>query len=167
MRNLQPITVSTYDSAYTHLERWANRFALLVFDECHHLPGPSYMSAAIGAIAPYRMGLTATPERNDGAEALLESLIGPVVFRREIKELSGQFLADYRTERLYVELTEEEAAALSRELTADGVDPLAGTALAATTEEQRRQRLRQSKENIHYDNAIWLSERRPKGLTSL
>jgi hypothetical protein len=63
--------------------------------------------------------------------------------------------------------TEAEAAALSQELTADGVDPLARTALAAETDEQRRQRLRQSKENIHYDNAIWLGERQPKGLTTL
>jgi len=62
--------------------------------------------------------------------------------------------------------TEQEAAALSQELTAEGVDPLARTALAAETDEQRRQRLRQSKENIHYDNAIWLSERQPKGLTT-
>jgi len=63
--------------------------------------------------------------------------------------------------------TEAEAAALSQELTADGVDPLAATALASETDEQRRRRLLQSKENIHYDNAIWLTERRPKGLTSL
>ncbi len=62
--------------------------------------------------------------------------------------------------------TEQEAASLSQELTAEGVDPLARTALAAETDEQRRQRLRQSKENIHYDNAIWLSERQPKGLTT-
>jgi hypothetical protein len=63
--------------------------------------------------------------------------------------------------------TEAEAAALSKELTADGVDPLARTALAAETDEQRSKRLRQTKENIHYDNAIWLSERQPKGLTTL
>jgi hypothetical protein len=63
--------------------------------------------------------------------------------------------------------TAEEAAALAQELTADGVDPLAGAVLAAETDEQRRKRLRQSKENIHYDNAIWLSETRPKGLTTL
>jgi hypothetical protein len=62
--------------------------------------------------------------------------------------------------------TEQEAAALTQELTADGVDPLARTALTVATDEQRRQRLRQSKENIHYDNNIWLSETRPKGLTS-
>src|SRR5213078_4713921 len=109
--DIQPITVTTYDSAYIHLERWGDRFGLLVFDECHHLPGPTYLASAIGSIAPYRLGLTATPERADGQEALLAELIGPIVYRREIRELAGDFLAEYRAERLYVELSEEEAAA--------------------------------------------------------
>lgn len=106
--DVQPLTVTTYDSAYIHLERWANRFALLVFDECHHLPGPSYALAAVGSIAPYRLGLTATPERADGQEAQLPDLIGPIVYRREIKQLSGDYLAEYVTQRLYVELSPEE-----------------------------------------------------------
>jgi superfamily II DNA or RNA helicase len=105
---VQPLTVTTYDSAYIHLERLGNRFGLLIFDECHHLPGASYMQTAIGNLAPYRLGLTATPERADGLENLLPSLIGPIVYRREIKELAGDFLAEYHTERMYVELTAEE-----------------------------------------------------------
>ncbi|HEY7428356.1 MAG TPA: DEAD/DEAH box helicase, partial [Gemmataceae bacterium] len=105
---IQPLTVTTYDSAHIHLDRWGSRFGLLVFDECHHLPGPSYLEAARGSIAPFRLGLTATPERQDGQEFLLESLIGPLVYRREIKELAGDFLAEYRAERLYVELSAEE-----------------------------------------------------------
>src|SRR5262245_21276175 len=63
--DIQALTVTTYDSAYIHLERWGNKFGLLVFDECHHLPGPTYMMAAVGSLAPYRLGLTATPERAD------------------------------------------------------------------------------------------------------
>ena len=106
--DVQSLTVTTYDSAYIHLDRWGARFGLVVFDECHHLPGPTYATAAIGSLAPYRLGLTATPERADGQEQLLHSLIGPVVYRREIKELAGDFLADYRAVRLYVELTPEE-----------------------------------------------------------
>jgi superfamily II DNA or RNA helicase len=106
--DVQPLTVTTYDSAHIHLDRWGPRFGLLIFDECHHLPGPSYMEAARGSIAPFRLGLTATPERADGQEALLDGLIGPLVYRREIKELAGDFLADYRAERLYVELSPEE-----------------------------------------------------------
>jgi len=106
--DLQPLTVTTYDSAYIHLERWGNRYGLLVFDECHHLPGPAYMMSAIGSLAPFRLGLTATPERADGQEALLPELIGPIVYRREIKELAGDFLAEYRVERLMVSLSPED-----------------------------------------------------------
>lgn len=106
--DLQPLTVTTYDSAYIHLERWGNRFGLVVFDECHHLPGPSYMASAIGSIAPYRLGLTATPERADGQDALFPELIGPIVYRREIRQLSGEFLAEYRTQKLMVELSPED-----------------------------------------------------------
>jgi superfamily II DNA or RNA helicase len=106
--DLQKLTVSTYDSAYIHLERWGNCFGLLVFDECHHLPGPAYMAAALGSLAPYRLGLTATPERADGQEILLPDLIGPILYRREIKQLAGDFLAEYRIDRLYVELSDEE-----------------------------------------------------------
>jgi superfamily II DNA or RNA helicase len=106
--DIQPLTVTTYDSAYIHLERWGHKFGLVVFDECHHLPGPTYAMAAIGSIAPFRLGLTATPERADGMEQAYPGLIGPIVYRREIKELSGDFLAAYRTERIYVSLSEDE-----------------------------------------------------------
>jgi superfamily II DNA or RNA helicase len=106
--DIQPLTVTTYDSAYIHMERWGNRFGLLVFDECHHLPGPTYAMAAIGSLAPFRLGLTATPERADGMEQAYPELIGPIIYRREIRELSGDFLAEYRTERIYVDLTKDE-----------------------------------------------------------
>jgi superfamily II DNA or RNA helicase len=108
--DLQPLTITTYDSAYIHLERWGNRYGLVVFDECHHLPGPSYLLTAVGSLAPFRLGLTATPERADQQEALLPELIGPIVFRREIKELSGSYLAEYRTLRRYVFLSDTEQA---------------------------------------------------------
>ena len=112
---LQPVTVTTYDSAYLHMERLGDRFALLVFDECHHLPGPTYALAAELSIAPFRLGLTATPEREDGGEARLNQLIGPLVFRREITELAGRYLADYDTVTLRVDLSEEERDAMYAE----------------------------------------------------
>ncbi|GIW89212.1 MAG: helicase [Isosphaeraceae bacterium] len=105
---IQPLTVSTYDSASIHMERIGNRFGLIVFDECHHLPGPSYSLAARCALAPFRLGLTATPERSDNAHMMLDQLIGPIVYRREIHQLAGRFLADYTVETLYVNLSEDE-----------------------------------------------------------
>ena len=110
-----PLTVTTYDSAYIHMENFGHRFAVLVFDECHHLPGPSYQVAADLSIAPFRLGLTATPEREDGAERVLEELVGPIVYRREIGELAGSYLADYDTVTLSVRLSSEERETYHRE----------------------------------------------------
>ncbi len=108
--NPQELTVTTYDSAYLHVEQLGNRFGLVVFDEVHHLPSASYRTAAQLSLAPYRLGLTATPERQDGLDQVLDELIGPVVYQREITELSGEYLADYDTRRISVELSEEERA---------------------------------------------------------
>ncbi|CAN5885000.1 DEAD/DEAH box helicase family protein [soil metagenome] len=105
---VHPLTVTTYDSAYMNMDRLGNKFGLLIFDECHHLPGPTYGQSALCSLAPFRLGLTATPERTDLAHEQLDHLIGPIVYRREITQLRGQFLADYRTDVLYVNLTEEE-----------------------------------------------------------
>jgi len=104
----KPLTVTTYDSAFQRLEQWANRFGLLVFDECHHLPGPSYSEAAIAGLAPFRLGLTATPERADLGEDRYPELIGPIVYRLDINDLAGEFLADYVAQRVYVDLSPEE-----------------------------------------------------------
>lgn len=102
------VTVTTYDSAYLHMDRIGHRFGLVVFDECHHLPSDAYAMASRMCLAPFRLGLTATPERTDGREGLYEELVGPVVFRRDITELSGEYLAPYETERLEVPLAPPE-----------------------------------------------------------
>lgn len=111
----QALTVTTYDSAYLHMERLGDRFGLLVFDECHHLPGPSYALAAETSLAPFRLGLTATPEREDGGERRYDGLVGPIVYRREIGELAGRYLADYDVERLSVRLSAAEREEYRRE----------------------------------------------------
>lgn len=113
--DVQPITVTTYDSAYLHMEHLGARFGLVVFDECHHLPSATYALAARLAIAPYRLGLTATPERADGRDALLDELVGPTVYRRDIGELAGEWLSEYETERIEVALTAEEREEHDRE----------------------------------------------------
>ncbi|HEY8431574.1 MAG TPA: DEAD/DEAH box helicase family protein [Sandaracinaceae bacterium] len=107
---VEPLTVTTYDSAYLHMQHFGNRFGMVVFDECHHLPGTTYSLAAQLCLAPFRLGLTATPERTDGRDALLDELVGPIVYRRDIVDLSGDFLADYETARIVVELAPEERA---------------------------------------------------------
>lgn len=106
--DVRALTVTTYDSAYLHMEHLGARFGLIIFDECHHLPSPTYSLAARLSLAPFRLGLTATPERADGLDAVLGSLVGPTVYRRQIGELAGEYLAEYETERVEVELSPEE-----------------------------------------------------------
>jgi superfamily II DNA or RNA helicase len=108
--DIQAITVSTYDSAYLHMENIGDKFGLIIFDECHHLPSAGYRFAADSSLAPFRLGLTATPDRADGAQILYDELIGKVVLQRGIEELAGLYLADYETIRIAVDLTPSERA---------------------------------------------------------
>ena len=107
--NLQAITVATYDSAYIRSSSIGNKFKFVIFDEVHHLPAPGYRSIAEQFIAPYRLGLTATVEREDRLHELLPYLTGGIVFQLGPQELSAQkHLAEYTIERRQVNLAPDE-----------------------------------------------------------
>jgi superfamily II DNA or RNA helicase len=103
-----PLLVATYDSAAISAETLGNKYALLVFDECHHLPSEFTRVIAEYSLAPYRLGLTATPERSDGKHTDLQTLIGPEVYRTSVAALSGPVLAKHRVVRLTVRLSPRE-----------------------------------------------------------
>ncbi|MFQ5520501.1 MAG: DEAD/DEAH box helicase family protein [Candidatus Methylomirabilia bacterium] len=120
-REIWPITVTTYDSAYIHMKEIGNRYRLIVYDEAHHLPGPTLHESALDCLAPMRLGLTATPYRADGSDRMLAELIGPVVFEEQISQARGKTLANYSIVRVPIYLTEDEQAdfdALSRRIRA-------------------------------------------------
>src|SRR6266446_7447884 len=50
-KDIRPITIITYDSAALY-PRELRRFGLLIFDECHHLPAPTYRLIAESAFTP-------------------------------------------------------------------------------------------------------------------
>ena len=107
--DIQPITVATYDSAYLRAPYIGNQFELIIFDEVHHLPAPGYRSIAEQMIAPYRLGLTATIEREDQMHELIPRLVGGIVYQLGAKHLSEQkHLAEYSIDRIQVNLTPEE-----------------------------------------------------------
>lgn len=106
-----PITVTTYHSAGDLIAEAGNRFKLIVFDEVHHLPAPSWGETALMAPAPFRLGLTATyPEDHEMENGRwhLDTLIGSIVYHKRIDELVGKRLAEYRTERVRIDLTPSE-----------------------------------------------------------
>jgi superfamily II DNA or RNA helicase len=108
--DIKPVTVTTYDSAYIHIDKMGAGFSLLIFDEEHHLPGKCRREAAILSAAAMRLGLTATPERSDGLHKDLDRLIGPVVYRMPFKKAKGLTLADFDVVRIPVALDCREQA---------------------------------------------------------
>jgi len=107
-KELKPITIITYDSAALY-PRELRRFGLLIFDECHHLPAPTYRLIAESAFTPMRLGLSATPERSDMAHTDLDRLIGPEVYRRSPVELTeGRYLAEYQEISIDIALSSED-----------------------------------------------------------
>ncbi len=106
--DVKPVSVTTFDSACIHMPKLGNRFQLVVYDECHHLPGPIRSDSARMSIASKRLGLTATLERSDGQHSKLDELIGPVVYRLEIESVRGSSLADFDVFRIPIQLNTEE-----------------------------------------------------------
>lgn len=107
-REYGPITVATYDSALLTLDEWAARYGLLIFDECHHLPAQQYQQIARAAIAPFRLGLSATVERPDGREEILYELVGDVVYAAQIRDMTEAVLSPYDVVSIQVPLTDAE-----------------------------------------------------------
>ncbi len=109
-KRLAPVTVTTYQTAWRRVEELRDRFSLLIVDEAHHLPAEKFRLIAENILAPYRMGLSATPEREDGLHTELFRLMGGLVYRKSASELAEQgFLASYRIVVKYVTLTPKEA----------------------------------------------------------
>ncbi len=107
-RELRPITIITYASAAMPAAPLAG-FGLLIFDEAHHLPSPAHRTIVARSGARYALGLTATPG-DDEAERALTTVLGPVVYRRSAADLSAEgHLAKFREQRIYVDLSHEEA----------------------------------------------------------
>ena len=105
---IEDITVSNYDSALIHVPNKGNKFGFLIFDECHHLPSEQMQYTAISSIAPFRLGLTATPERSDGKEKLMYELCGPLCYEIDIKNLEGVTLSPYEVITIEIEMTSTE-----------------------------------------------------------
>jgi superfamily II DNA or RNA helicase len=109
---LQEVTVITYASAYRRMGEIGARFGLLVFDEVHHLTAPEWTEIARLALAPFRLGLTATYDPRQAE--ILDELVGPLAYWKLVRELSGRRLAPYEIIRLSVELAPEERRAYER-----------------------------------------------------
>ncbi len=79
--------IESADNLLAARPEWGARFGLVIVDEAHHAPATTY-SRVLGKIpARFRLGLTATPEREDGLTRWVEWSFGPVLLERNTAEM--------------------------------------------------------------------------------
>lgn len=76
------IDVATYQSLINKKDNTVstivNDYGQIVIDECHHIPAPSFEMVLSQSSAKYILGLTATPNRQDGLQKIMLMLAGSV-----------------------------------------------------------------------------------------
>jgi DNA excision repair protein ERCC-3 len=80
-KQLRPVTVATYHVAGMDRHRGLfddREWGLIVFDEAHHVPSPVHRRAA-DLQSRARLGLSASPVREDDAETEIFTLVGPPI----------------------------------------------------------------------------------------
>ncbi len=114
-KRLSPVTLTTYQTAYRYVDKFAKLYTLLIVDEVHHLPADKFKFIAEMLPAPYRLGLSATPYREDGKHTELFPLMGGVVYYKSPSELAKQgYLAEYKIVTLKVNLKPDELRTLNK-----------------------------------------------------
>lgn len=105
-KKLSHITITTYQTAFRKVREFARYFPLIVFDEAHHLPAEKFKAVAFKMPSPYRLGLSATPEREDGKHEEIFPLIGGVIYVKTPSELAEKgYLAPFIIRRIKVKLS--------------------------------------------------------------
>lgn len=69
------------------LPKLSERFGTLVGDEIHHVPAQTVRQVVEAFPARYRLGITATPNRQDGLGPMMLAVMGPVSSTLTTKEL--------------------------------------------------------------------------------
>jgi len=113
--DIEPITVSTYDSARLRAHKLGNIFKLIIFDEVHHLTAPSNRRIAERYLAPKRLGLTATLQKAEAPLLILEELVGPTVYELGVTDLAGSHLADFTVKTIRLPLSGAEQYEYNRQ----------------------------------------------------
>lgn len=80
-------------------------YGQVIIDECHHISAPNYERLINEVHAKYVLGITATPNRQDGHQPIIFMQAGPI--RHVVVNESNKFIQKVRLSRLQSELPPE------------------------------------------------------------
>ncbi len=79
------IDVATYQSLINKkentIDQLVQNYGQIIIDECHHISAPRFEMVLNEVRARYVIGLTATPERQDGHQKIIFMLAGPIRYK--------------------------------------------------------------------------------------
>ncbi|GAA0232214.1 DEAD/DEAH box helicase [Haladaptatus pallidirubidus] len=103
-KNVRPVTIATYQTAGMDRHRQLfdqRRWGLIVYDECQHIPSRVFRRSA-NLQSKHRLGLSATPVREDDKEKDIFTLIGPPIGTDWDALFEAGFVAEPEVEIRYV-----------------------------------------------------------------
>ncbi|MFC7095931.1 DEAD/DEAH box helicase [Halobaculum marinum] len=140
-KEIRPVTIATYQTAGMDRHRSlfdSREWGLIVYDECHHIPSPVFRRSA-DLQSKHRLGLSATPIREDDNEEEIFTLIGPPIGTDWGALFDAGFVQEPEVEIRYVPWRDDEAQ--NEWANADGRDRhIAAAKNPAKADEVRRLR---------------------------
>jgi DNA excision repair protein ERCC-3 len=109
-KQLRPVTVATYHVAGMDRHRGLfdeREWGLIVFDEAHHVPSPVHRRAA-DLQSRARLGLSASPVREDDAETEIFTLVGPPIGTDWDALFEAGYVAEPEVELRFVPWTDDD-----------------------------------------------------------
>ena len=79
-------------------------FGLVIYDECHHLGAEIFSRSLIKVGCQYTLGLSATPDRNDGLTKVFKWYLGDIVYlikKRDKEDVKVKIITYYDTDDSY------------------------------------------------------------------
>lgn len=104
----QPITVTTYESAHRHFDRYGDHFDLVVLDEAHHVASAEVREALQMSTAPARLGLSATFSETALEAPDLDEVLGRTCYSLPVARLTGKYLSTFEVKVLPLHLSPQE-----------------------------------------------------------
>ncbi|WP_411963649.1 DEAD/DEAH box helicase [Haloferax sp. YSMS24] len=103
-KEIRPVTIATYQTAGMDRHRSlfdSRRWGLIIYDEAHHIPSRVFQRSA-DLQSKHRLGLSATPIREDDKEAEIFTLIGPPIGTDWSKLFDAGYVQEPEVEIRYV-----------------------------------------------------------------
>jgi DNA excision repair protein ERCC-3 len=110
-KNIRPVTIATYQTAGMDRHRQlfdSRKWGLIVYDEVQHIPSRVFRRSA-DLQTSHRLGLSATPVREDDKESEIFTLIGPPIGTDWAALFDAGFVAEPEVEIRYVPWRDEMA----------------------------------------------------------